>query len=418
MSARDKRLEKAQTRVIFTVPFYAPAVARLPVTFDASIDTACTDGTGIKWNPGFFDTLTDAQLVTVLCHEASHCLLGHGWRAPEGADWEQWNIACDHAVNLMLKEFSATVTAKGLADPFPFPEPADAYCADPVFAGMAEEVIYRAIARKQPPSPQPQSGGGGSKQSQGGGGKSAPGQKSGAPASGHGPGKGSMPSFGQIEKPAPGSEAAGKALASDWEGTLLQSCKIAQGQGLLPAGMERYVDALVNPKVAWWELLRSWLREQCADDWNWLAPAMEYEGSGFILPSLQADRCGPIVFATDTSGSINQDLLAQFQTEKQQCLDTMRPRKLVDIYCDARIHKVEEYAVGDTITRQCPGGGGTDFRPVFNHVRNMPETIKALVYLTDLCGSFPEEDPGYPVIWVTWEKGGQAPFGMVVYAGD
>src|SRR6266568_784145 len=148
--SRDKRLERAQMRVLFPVPFFAPGVARLPVVWDDKIDTACTDGREIRWSPAFFDKLKDQELVTVLCHEVCHCMLGHLWRAPGGVDWDTWNQATDHAVDLMLKEFSGLVIAKQLADPFPFPDPQDAYYADPAFAGLSEEVIYELLSKRQP----------------------------------------------------------------------------------------------------------------------------------------------------------------------------------------------------------------------------------------------------------------------------
>jgi predicted metal-dependent peptidase len=108
-------------------------------------------------------------------------------------------------------------------------------------------------------------------------------------------------------------------------------------------------------------------------------------------------------------------MLARFQTEKQNCLDEMRPSKLVDIYCDSKIHKIAEYGLGESIGTDAPGGGGTSFVPVFRHVESMPVVPKCIVYLTDLDGDFPS-DPGVPCIWVTWTKGGTAPFGEVVYA--
>jgi predicted metal-dependent peptidase len=160
------------------------------------------------------------------------------------------------------------------------------------------------------------------------------------------------------------------------------------------------------------------LREQVSDDWNWLKPNLCYEGSGFILPDLDGFRCGPIIFATDTSGSIDQEMLSHYQTEKQSCLDEMKPKKLVDIYCDATIQAVAEYDRGDVIKHICPGGGGTAFEPVFEYAEKLDEPPKCLVYLTDLYGSFPDKEPGYPVIWVTWTKDGKAPFGTTVYAGQ
>jgi predicted metal-dependent peptidase len=427
--SRQKRLERAQIKVLFTVPFFAPGVAKLGVEFydepefrartgcpPGQAATACTDGVTIKFCNQYFDSLKDAEIPTLLCHEVCHPMLGHLWRAPAGADWDVWNQATDHQVNLMLQEFSQGVMGKNLADPFPFPDPKDAFCADPQYKNLSEEETYYRIAGAQKPKNPGSNPSGGS-------GKVAPGASGGA---GSKPGKGSMPAFGQMSKPgsappvAPG--ASGKAappspkqLQNDWEATLLQAAQIAKGRGELPAGLERLVGELVSPKVPWWDILRSWLREQCSDDWDFLTPDLCMSGSGFMLPSLKSDRVGRVVFATDTSGSIDLDMLAHFQAEKQSCLDEMKPSKLVDIYCDSAIHKVAEYDRGDEIARECPGGGGTSFVPVFKHVAKMPEAPKCLVYLTDLDGTFPPADPGYPVLWVVFGGGDKkAPFGEVI----
>ncbi len=197
---------------------------------------------------------------------------------------------------------------------------------------------------------------------------------------------------------------------------MIQSCELAKGRGELPAGLERLVSDLLDPQVPWYELLRNWLREQAADDYNWMKPNRLYGESGLILPVLESERIGQIVFATDTSGSIDGDMLRQFQSEKQSALDDLRPSKLVDIYCDSAIHKVAEYRLGETIAMDAPGGGGTSFCPVFDHVAKHCENVKCLVYLTDLCGSFPDKAPEYPVLWVNWEAGGSAPFGTVINA--
>ncbi len=425
---RRKRLDKAQMRVLFQTPFFAPGVAKLPVVFlpeaefraqtglpDQQVATACTDGERLLWCAEWFDSLPDQVLVTLLCHEACHCLLGHIWRLPpSGGDHGLANEAADHAVNLMLKEFAATVTAKRLADPFPFPanEPG---LADPQFAGMSEEAIYAKILSQRPP--------------QGVGGRPPPGQgKAKAGGNGSTPGsgnknasqancgaKGTSPSFGQFQ-PKPNAGLQSKKLHNDWQGTLIQSVAAMKGRGDLPASVQRLVDSLVSPSVDWWQVLRSWLREQCADDWNFLEPAMEYSESGFMLPSLKSEKMGSVVFATDTSGSIDSDMLARFQTEKQTCLDEMRPSRLLDIYCDAKVHKVGEYVVGDTIAKECPGGGGTSFVPVWHEIEKHGVQPKCLVYLTDLDGDF-GTDPGYPIIWCTWTKDGKAPFGQVIYCG-
>jgi len=406
-----KRIERAQMKVLFTVPFFAPGVAKLPVVFDDSVDTACTDGELIRFSPAFCDKLSDPELVTVLVHEVCHCLLGHLWRAPVGADWNVWNQATDHAVNLMLKEFAAIVTGKKLADPFPFPKPESDYCIDPQFSGLAEEVIYGRLASRQPQGKAGSPGGSGGS---GGSGKTRPG----ANGAQSGTGKpGSMPSFGQIEKPkgangAPGSPSS-KQLQNEWQSTLIQSAKLASGQGNVPASMARFVDTVVSPQIPWPELLRSLLREQAYDDWCWSRPELCYEGSGFILPSLHSERISAVVFCIDTSGSINGDLLAKFKAEIANCLHEMRPSKLIEICCDAAIQREVEYQVGDTILRDAPGGGGTSFVPALSRCAAMNPIPKAVVYLTDGFGDFGAEPP-FPVIWVMYGGCDKAPFGTVI----
>jgi predicted metal-dependent peptidase len=402
--SRQKRVERAQMRVLFTVPFFAPGVVKLPCVFADQVNghpvkTACTDGLKIIWNTAFFDSLTDAQLVTVLCHEVAHNMLGHLWRAPSQTDWDVWNQATDHAVNLMLKEFSELTMSKRLADPFPFPDPQDSYLADPKFKGMPEESIYNLLKNN--------SNGNGQGNGQGQGSGKGKGQGQGGP---------SRVPFGEMVQPAdPHSQTQAK-LKNDWNNTLIQSVEISKGRGDIPGMLERLVGELVNPQVPWTDILRSWLREQCSDDWDFLKPDLTMEQSGFILPSLNSDKIGPMIFATDTSGSIDADMLRQYQSEKQNCLDDMRPSKLVDIYCDTKIQKVAEYSQGEVIGKDAPGGGGTSFVPVFEHIETLPTPPKAVVYLTDLDGEFPAVPPPYPTIWVTWGTDKKAPFGETVRA--
>lgn len=423
---RVKRLEKASLRVLFSVPFFAPGVCRLADVLDDNVTkTAGTDGKSIYWNREFLDKLKDEELVTVKCHEVTHNLLGHGWRAPAGVDWETWNEATDHAVNNMLKEFSEQVTGKRLADPFPFPD--GHYCCNPAFKGMAEEVIYGMLSGRKPPGgqggQQGQPGQGGNQPGQGQGQGNQPGKGKGKGQGqgqgqgnqpggpGNGPGTGRKP-FGEVLKP---KAADAPKLKQDWEHVFIQSVQAAKGRGDIPAGVAIHVGELLNPKVPWTEILRALLRETCADDYSYQKPNPFFDGADFIMPSMESDRAGAVVFATDTSGSTcDPKLLADFRTQKQWALDDLRPSSLLDIYCDAAIQLVREYHPGETVGDESPGGGGTDFRPVFAHCADLPTVPKALVYLTDLDGQFPKEDPGYPVIWVTWEKEATAPFGEVV----
>ena len=298
-------------------------------------------------------------------------------------------MACDHKVNWMLKEFGATFTARGLADPFPFP--AGAYCCDPQYKEDSEEAVYNKLVKLAE-------------------------QKTGGKSTGGASGAQQRP-FGEFLPSVGQSPATAKQQQRNWERTLIQSVHAAKSQDKCPAGIERMVNQMINPKVAWQEILRSLLREQCSDDWDFLTPAMEYSESDFILPSMRSDRIGTVVAAEDTSGSVDNALLADFKGELQHILDHIRPRKLVEFCCDSKIHAVNEYVAGDTIKPDGPGGGGTSFRPVMKRCQKMDPQPKCLVYLTDGVGDF-GEDPGFPVIWVVY--GGhvkQVPYGQLVEVG-
>jgi predicted metal-dependent peptidase len=67
----------------------------------------------------------------------------------------------------------------------------------------------------------------------------------------------------------------------------------------------------------------------------------------------------------------------------------------------------EEFTLPKTLT----GGGGTDFRPVFDWVEKQDQAPEILVYFSDCVGKFPDYQPSYSVIWLV--KGNQpVPFGQ------
>lgn len=407
---RNRRLDKAQLRVLFTVAFFAPGVARLPVIFtdDPDVDTACTDGERIYWSRQWFDSLPDDVLPTVLCHEVAHALLGHLWRIPTGGDWGVWNQAIDHAVNNMLKGFGEERKKQSFPDPFPMPD--GNICCDPKYAAMSEEAIFADLMSQPSQNGSGRSGGRSTPQSGGKSAASGPGGSGRPGKSGQAPGR---KPFGEVRAPR-GTVEQVKQQQNGWKATLHQSVAMAKGQGNLPGEIMRAIDQMLHPEVPWVDLLRVWLREKADDDWNWMKPNVYFDGD-FILPSLDSERMGKVVFATDTSGSINDELLSKFQAEKQSCLDDLKPAALIDLCCDAQITQEKEYRVGDRITRECPGGGGTRFEPVFKRLQELPEKPKMVVYLTDLMGTFPSEAPDYPVLWVVYNNADpKPPFGDVV----
>ena len=417
---REKRIERAQLKVLFNCPFFASGVARLPVRFtdrnwDGSpLQSASTNGKEIIWNPEWFDQMADEHVVTVYCEEVAHCLLGHLWRMPTGGDVETWGKAADACARNMMADFSAFKTNQGCADPFPFPEGMDKSHLS--YKDMAEEQVYQKMMlnprKGQNPGGNGPGQGKGGQQPQSGGGK----QKS--PGSGSG-GQGQPPPFAEFQSQSTNSNTPqgkdGKEQAQDWQNAFVSACHAARQRGEAPGGIQRMIDELLTPEVPWQEILRNCLRELCNDDWNWMKRNIPLgDSTGFILPSLESEKVGPVVMGIDTSGSVDHELLKAFKGEEQGCLDTMKPSKLTEICCDAAIHRVKEYRTGDIVDMEAPGGGGTALEKIFEYLEEKQERPKCVVILTDLQTSFPKTEPEYPVIWVVYGTDDKAPFGQTI----
>ena len=72
------------------------------------------------------------------------------------------------------------------------------------------------------------------------------------------------------------------------------------------------------------------------------------------------------------------------------------------IQCDAQIHRIDSYNPNDLPREmRAVGRGGTDFRPVFEHIESETRPPAVLIYMTDMLGVWPEEEPSFPTIWVS-----------------
>jgi predicted metal-dependent peptidase len=121
-----------------------------------------------------------------------------------------------------------------------------------------------------------------------------------------------------------------------------------------------------------------------------------------MLPSLRS-QAGDIVVAIDTSGSVGSDEMAQFIGEINALKGTLAVRTTL-LACDSALAAggpwIAEPWEPLALPRQFAGGGGTDFKPVFDWVERQAMRPDALVFFTDADGSFPPRPPEYPVLWL------------------
>lgn len=125
-------------------------------------------------------------------------------------------------------------------------------------------------------------------------------------------------------------------------------------------------------------------------------------------------RIKEFAIAIDTSGSVSGQLVQTFIQKTYNILQStesfFQKINLHIIQCDARIREDVKITSREEFNdylhhMQLKGFGGTDFRPVFEHVEELRKNkeltdLKGLIYFTDGYGHFPEKMPDYKTAFV------------------
>lgn len=413
MNSLTDRLKKARLNLILDAPFFGTLAFKLETATDAAVPTSHVDGKTIRMNPDYAAKLTEPQLAGQMIENIIHCAQGHLWR--RGArDLERWNAAADQAAWEIISKLQQATDGR-------ITMPPNGHCK-PQYAGLSTEEIYHVMEQEQQQQQKNGQPPPGSYQSPGSFDQPAPDDKpdDGPPGKGQGTGE---PKDGDGDGDSGGNSPPppSDGLENDWKAAVHQAATVERqkNRGNLPAWLKSLVEELTEPRVPWTDYVREFCHRLSRDDYSFRRPNRRFLQRGFILPSLQSEALGPIVGAFDTSGSIFcvPQLVQGILSEFQGVLDLCRPETMRLVSCDTRIHQHEEYFPGDSLLSFVPeGGGGTDFRPVFEEIAKLPEPPACLIFLTDLEGCFPSTAPDYPVLWANFgDPREKAPFGTTIH---
>lgn len=384
MSTEDKII-KARAQMIFDQPFYACLAMKLKLEEDNKQPTFATNGKILKYNSTFAESLTNKELKGVLAHEVTHLALGHPWRR-ENRDPIRFNIAGDYVVN-------ETVIKSGMKLP-------QGHLLNSSYYGMNVEAIYDLLPEtpKQQNTQQGSGNGDEEDESEGGSSSQSSNEQNQDP--------GNCGSF--YDSP---NEQDNQELQAEWKVATSQAAQIAKGS--IPSELQREIDALLNPALSWKTLLQDFVEYCARNDYNFMRPNKRYMQHGVVLPSLISEELPEVAVAIDTSGSISQQELSEFASEITNILNTYDTTVRV-LYCDSSVKKEQIFTRADMpVELKLYGGGGTDFRPVFERIEKTNQPM-CLIYFTDLYGDFPHCAPDYPVMWITKTKNHGVPFGTLV----
>jgi len=352
--------------------FIGSLICRLKMEWDAKIDTACTNGTFLKWNPYFYLKLDEATRITVLAHEAWHVAYQHMFRL-DGREMEHWQIACDHVVNLTLKYGGFDM------DGFP-------YYMDDRFKDMSTEQVYEIVKEEAKKDPKK-------------GPKCGPGSF----------GEQFGDSFGidmiMSDDPDEQIESMQNVIAAQ---TMAQATRTP---GTLPGELTEMIEKFTKPKLNWRTILANFFEAQIEDDYSYRRPNRRHSQGDFVLPSLVGQEgLEHLVYYIDVSGSITQAEIKLVTSELAHIQNDLNPERLTIVQFDTQIQEIIEYEKDeefDSIT--IVGRGGTDLRHVYEHAAEVKPTC--MVIFTDLYVTVPTEPPACPLIWIATNSPVVPPYG-------
>ncbi len=421
----ETKLAAARTRLILEKPFLGSLVMHLPLkAADPKwCKTTATDARNFYFNPDYIARLTLDETQFVLAHEAMHCALSHFHRRNHRQK-HRWDVACDYAVNMILDE-------ERMRGP-------DNALMNAAYRGLTAEEIYPVLHEDPPEETQdmhlfdddnPDGGDGDPREQErddgGQGGEHGDqsdgsqsdddesGDRGGGRSERTGDDDGRQQAAPSPESAPPPPPRDPDKLDEQWKSRLAAAAQAARQAGKLSPSLMRFVDNLLAPQLPWRALLARYMMNVARDDYSFQRPSRR-EGAA-LMPRL-ASQGVDVVVALDTSGSVSRDELQEFLTE----IDALKSQVRANVTLHACDDKLDpagpwHFAMWESLNlpNEIAGGGGTDFRPVFDWLNHTQQRPDLLVWFTDAQGGFPEREPDFPVIWLVKGKA-DVPFGVRV----
>ncbi|TIN00998.1 MAG: hypothetical protein E5Y34_11115 [Mesorhizobium sp.] len=360
----DRELDRAKTAVFLGkhAAFLGTLMCSVNFMWSEDIDTACTNGIYLKWNPYYFHFLSPKGRQSIIVHELWHVGLMHMLRRGN-RDPKIWNAACDTVLDNMM-DLDGYCVDSTLFPPELFP-PSTTFVNHALYGTMPAEEIYDLMVKNAVPPP---------------------------------------PNMGlgmDLIAPDPGSaQAIQHQVVNNVVGAAHSAA--LSGAGNLPGEIQVTLNKFLSPKIAWESVLYRFFNELANQDYSWSRPNRRY--SDMYLPSLVDDVGGldHLVQFQDVSGSITDGDSIRFNSEFKYVKERFEPEKMTFIQFDTKIQKIDVFLKDDPFDEiKIVGRGGTDLRCVRDWIiANKPT---AVVIFSDLeCNPMEPlpADADVPIIWI------------------
>lgn len=368
----DRQLDRVKSQVFMgrRAAFFAPLMSSMPFYWDTGIETACTDGAAIWWNPQFFleaptkfnePKFNEFVLRHELWHSAKLHMLRRADREPQ-----LWNYACDVRINNDLKKEGYSWGS--------FP----AWYMPHLDSSelMVEEDIYDSLFAAGfavPANP-----------------------------------------WGNDEFVDPSNEDRRKCINN-----VVRAKTSAEMEGKkdeIPGNTQALLDHFLAPVIPWEQVLLKWHIELSRSKFTWRRPRRRTMPQNIYLPSRSDDegRLTHLMYMQDVSGSISNPEILRFNSELKYVWDYIKPKKMTVVQFDTIIQKVDVYEIGDNFTRvEIIGRGGNDMECVRQYINEHKPTA-AIIFTDLLYEPMKPLDFPIPLLWVVNNVDMNPPFGDMI----
>ena len=374
-----------------------------------------TDYKSICVNALYADSynLNKEHIKFLIAHEVFHILILTRSRRDE-RDPELWNQASDFAINQLLIEDEEVVNGKVVGQFIEFG------CYDKKYRNMSAEEIYEQLKKEndeikkmlnnlmngngngngdsdQDQDQQSQSGNGkgqsqdsgqDSDQSNGDSDDGGDGDCSEEESQDGGQGQG-----GKFKLDIHLDDSDPQIQEDLREATLRvqQILDSAAAQGKLSSGMKRLINQLPKVKENWRHNLEKYIKSFKKAESTWKRPSKRYSAAGFYLPTRYDTPELNVAIGIDTSGSINEDMLAKFYGHLMKIMKSFKTFK-VQVFCWSTVAHQGTYRELNEKNYQnfnpldegyLESFGGTIAQSAFDFVKSLKDKPDVFIMFTD-----------------------------------
>ena len=402
------RIIVARVGLLLRHPFFGNMATRLRIlAADDWLPTAAVDGRNLYYNTQFFNAMSNKEIEFVVAHEILHMVFDHLGRRDDRNPM-LYNIAADYIVNntLVRDRIGETPKIVDCFQDFKY----DGWTSEEVYdelfkqaeeqgkelADLLKELDEKGEMLDEHLDSESDEGEDG---------------EEGEDSNGNSVSK----------KPAKYSKEELKKIKDEIKEATINAAQAA-GAGNVPAGVQRMIKELTEPKMNWRELLRQQIQSTIKSDYTFSRPSRKGQMSGAVLPGMNFDETIDICIALDMSGSIGNAQAEDFLGEVKGIMDEYKDYK-IKIWCfDTEVYGEDDFSADDgrdLLEYEIKGGGGTDFMANWKYMRENDIQPKKFLMFTDgyAWDSWGEDDycDTVFVIHSHHDKNLQAPFGQTAH---